>query len=164
MLCLSNGNRVQAVHKSLIFIMAFFGYTHMGCQNYIKEVSVNSQLDPIRSKTQLGYLALPPLKNQNLPPRSVVPIDQVSQYGKGPDDSYVEYKRLRAKHARNPHDLCQIYTRPATTAQCIGWWTKDEPLQVNQPWAYVPRKPKFRSEMSRFVDEMKLTNHGFTLF
>ncbi|BFZ22456.1 hypothetical protein BsWGS_25495 [Bradybaena similaris] len=144
--------------------MAFFGLTYLGYQNSLKEVSVASQQDPIRSKTQLGFLALPPLKNQNPPPRSIIPIDQASQYGKGPDDSYTEYIRLRTKLTRNPSDLHQLYKRPATTSHNIGWWTKDEPLQVNHPWAHVPRRAKFRSEMSRFIDEMRLTNRDFTLF
>lgn len=82
--------------------MAFFGLTYAGYQNSIKEVSLASQQDPIRSKTQLGFLALPPLKDQNPPPRSIIPINQVSQYGKGPNDSYMEYTRLRNKHIRNP--------------------------------------------------------------
>lgn len=89
--------------------MAFFGLTYMGYQNTLKEVSVASQQDPIRSKTQLGFLALPPLKNQNPPPRSIIPIDQASQYGQGPDDSYTEYIRLRTKHTRNPCGNCFIF-------------------------------------------------------
>ncbi|CAL1526074.1 unnamed protein product [Lymnaea stagnalis] len=144
--------------------MSFFGLTHLGYQNTLKEVSVASQQDPIRSKTQLGYLALPPLKDPNPPQRSIVPINDISQYGSGHQNSYVEYSRLRHKHTRNPTEPTQMYLRPATTAQNIGWWTREEPLRHNQPWTYVPRKATLRSEMSRFVDDMKLTNREFTLF
>ncbi|XP_005099551.1 testis-expressed protein 49 [Aplysia californica] len=144
--------------------MSFFGLTHLGYQNSIKEVSVPARQDPIRSKTQIGFLALPPLKDRNPPPRSIVPIDQLSQYGKGPDGSFVEYTRLRTKHTRNPDSPHTLYNRPMTTSHNVGWWTKDEPLRENQPWAHVPRRVKLHSEMSRFVDEMKLTNRQFTLF
>ncbi|KAK3800476.1 hypothetical protein RRG08_051758 [Elysia crispata] len=144
--------------------MSFFGITHLGYQNTLKEVSSASQKDPVRSKTQIGFLALPPLKDKNPPVRSIVPIDQTSQYGKGPDGSFVEYTRLRRKHTRMPQDPHHLYTRPATTSHSIGWWSKDEPLKTNQPWAHVPRKVKLNSEMSRFVNEMKLTNRQFTLF
>ena len=88
--------------------MSFFGLTHLGYQNTVKEVSTASQRDPVRSKTQIGFLALPPLKDKNPPVRSIVPIDQLSQYGKGPDGSFVEYTRLRRKHTRNP--LGKLYT------------------------------------------------------
>ncbi|XP_059162420.1 testis-expressed protein 49-like [Physella acuta] len=144
--------------------MSFFGLTHLGYQNVVKEASVKSQQDPIRSKTQLGYLALPPLKDHMPMQKSIIPINDVSQYGKGPDRSYNEYVRLRAKHVRNPLSPHDIYLRPATTAHDIGWWTKDEPLRQNHPWTYVPRRVTIHSEMSRFVDEMKLTNRQFTLF
>ncbi|KAK6969860.1 testis-expressed protein 49 [Biomphalaria glabrata] len=144
--------------------MSFFGLTHVGYQNTIKEISIASQKDPIRSKTQLGYLALPPLKDFNSPPRSIVPVDDISQYGRGPDRSYNEYCRLRMKHVRNPRDPQNVYLRPATTAQNIGWWKKDEPLRTTLPWTCVQRKPVIHSEMSKFVDDMKLTNKHFTLF
>lgn len=144
--------------------MSFFGLTHLGHQNTIKEVSRPALADPVRSKTQISFRALPPLKDPNPPPRSICPIDQLSQYGKGPDGSHVEYSRLRMKHTRNPYSPHTLYERPMTTSHNIGWWTKDEPLKQGQPWAYVPRRVKLHSEMSRFVDEMKLTNRQFTLF
>ena len=83
--------------------MAFFGLTHLGHQNTVKEISIPARQDPIRSNTQIGFLALPPLKDRNPPPRSICPINQTSQYGAGPDGSCVEYTRLRQKHTRNPY-------------------------------------------------------------
>jgi len=144
--------------------MAFFGLTHLGYQNSIKEVSKPALQDPVRARTQIGFRALPPLVDRNAPVRSIVPINQTSQYGKGPDGSHVEYSRLRMKHTRIPNSPQQMYSRPMTTSHQVGWWTTDQPLKVGQPWAHVPRKVKLHSEMSRFVDEMKLTNRQFTLF
>ena len=59
-------------------------------------------MDPVRSKTQLGFIALPPLADKNPPQRSIVPVNQVSAYGPGPKDSYVEFTRMRTKHIRTP--------------------------------------------------------------
>ena len=82
--------------------MAFFGISHLGYQNAIRESSARSQMDPQRSKTQLGFIAFPPLADKNPPKRSIVPINQVSAYGPGPKDSYVEFTRMRTKHIRTP--------------------------------------------------------------
>ena len=82
--------------------MSFFGLTQLGYQNPVREGSARPKLDPLRSKTQLGFIALPPLADKNPPKRSIVPINQVSAYGPGPQDSYVEFTRMRTKHIRTP--------------------------------------------------------------
>ncbi|KAK3605986.1 hypothetical protein CHS0354_019666 [Potamilus streckersoni] len=144
--------------------MAFFGLSQLGYQHTIREGSAISKADPLRSKTQLGFIALPPLSDKNPPKKSIVPIDQKSGYGPGPQGSYVEYTRMRAKHIRNPKEPHMIYTFPLTTTQNYGWWSQYEPLKQNMRWAYVPRRPNINSEMTRFVNEMALTNREFTLF
>lgn len=82
--------------------MAFFGLTQLGYQNAIREGSAQSKADSLRNKQQFGYVSLPPLQDKNPPRPSIVPIDQVSGYGPGPQGSYVEYTRMRTKHIRNP--------------------------------------------------------------
>ena len=82
--------------------MSFFGLSQLGYQNAIREGSARSKMDPVRSKTQLGFIALPPLADKNPPQRSIVPVNQVSAYGPGPKDSYVEFTRMRTKHIRTP--------------------------------------------------------------
>ncbi|XP_061172950.1 sperm microtubule inner protein 11-like [Saccostrea echinata] len=144
--------------------MAFFGITQLGYQNTIREGTIQAKMDPIRSKTQIGFVALPPLKEKNPPRRSIVPIDQVSGYGPGPQGSYGEYTRMRTKHIRNPKEPFEIYRFPLHTSREVGWWTKEAPLKKNQPWTYVPRHVHVNSEMTRFVNEMSLTNREFTLF
>ncbi|KAL5010424.1 hypothetical protein ScPMuIL_012729 [Solemya velum] len=144
--------------------MAFFGLSQLGYQNAIREGSAQAKLDPLRSKQQLGFVALPPLQDKNPPRRSIVPIDQLSGYGPGPQGSYVEYTRMRTKHIRNPSEPHQIFRYPLATSKNYGWWTVYNPLKTTQPWAYVPRRVKINSEMTRFVDEMSLTNREFTLF
>ncbi|KAH3703821.1 testis-expressed protein 49-like [Dreissena polymorpha] len=144
--------------------MSFFGLSQLGYQNAIREGSARAKADPQRSKTQLGFIALPPLTDSNPPRRSIVPVDQVSSYGPGPRDSYVEFTRMRTKHIRNPRETYQLYNYPVTNSHCYGWWTHKEPLRHNMPWAHVPRQVKINSEMTRFVDQMALTNREFTLF
>ncbi|WAR06534.1 TEX49-like protein [Mya arenaria] len=144
--------------------MAFFGISQLGYQNTIREGSARSKMDPVRSKTQLGFIAFPPLVDKNPPQRSIVPVNQVSAYGPGPQDSYVEFTRMRTKHIRTPKETYQLYNYPVTTSQGCGWWSKNDPLKKNMPWAHVPRKVKINSEMTKFVDQMALTNREFTLF
>ncbi|KAJ8307054.1 hypothetical protein KUTeg_015138 [Tegillarca granosa] len=144
--------------------MSFFGLTQLGYQNTIREGSARAKADPERSKTQLGFVALPPLTDKNPPKRSIVPIDQVSGYGPGPVGSHVEYTRMRTKHIRGPREPHELYRIPITTSFKYGWWTKQEPIKVNEPWSYVKRHVHLNSEMTRFVNEMSLTNREFTLF
>lgn len=144
--------------------MSFFGLSQLGYQNSIRESSARSRNDPIRSKTQLGFVAFPPLVDKNPPRRSIVPTNQVSAYGPGPQDSHVEFTRMRTKHIRTPKETYQLYKYPITTSHGCGWWTQHEPLKQNLSWAHVPRQVKLNSEMTRFVDQMALTNREFTLF
>ena len=44
----------------------------------------------------------PIIDKRDLPQPSIVPIDQVSGYGAGPQGSRLELKRLRAKHIASP--------------------------------------------------------------
>ena len=82
--------------------MSFFGLTQLGYQNSIREGSARAKRDLQRSQTQIGFVALPPLQDKNPPRPSIVPINQVSSYGPGPQGSHVEYTRMRTKHIRNP--------------------------------------------------------------
>ena len=89
--------------------MAFFGLTHLGYQETIREHVKNPGFSPqyiyrsglYRSPTQVSELKLPSIK-KDLPEPSIMPVDQVSGYGPGPHGSYVEYTRMKNKHIRNP--------------------------------------------------------------
>ncbi|XP_046565116.1 LOW QUALITY PROTEIN: testis-expressed protein 49-like [Haliotis rubra] len=144
--------------------MAFFGLSQLGYQNTIRESSVQSKLDPQRSKTQLGFRALPPLTEKNPGRRSIVPINQVSSYAPGPQGSYVEFTRMRTKHIRNPKGPHDIYRFPVTTSIQTGWHVLPRPLTAREPWTYTPHHAHVNSEMTRFVNTMALTNREFTLF
>lgn len=46
----------------------------------------------------------------------------------------------------------------------VGWWKKDEPLKVNEPWTYQKRFVHGQSEMTKFVDGMLLIDPSFRLY
>jgi len=90
--------------------MAFFGLTHLGYQDAIREhmrdppktpqhvFRSGLYRDPAKAK-----LFLPPIVDSADKPRaSIVPTDQLAGYGPGHQGSHVEYTRLRTKHIRNP--------------------------------------------------------------
>ena len=86
--------------------MAFFGLSQLGYQDTIREHLNKPGFSPQHLYRTGQYrdpdaVKLPPIK-PNLPQASIVPIDQVSGYGPGPQGSYVEYTRQRQKHIRNP--------------------------------------------------------------
>ncbi|KAK6182756.1 hypothetical protein SNE40_010368 [Patella caerulea] len=144
--------------------MSFFGLTQLGYQHTIRESSVPAKADPVRGNRQLGYLALPPLKDNCAAERSIIPESQVSSYGQGPNGSYVEYTRMKNKHIRKPKSTFELYRYPATTSAQYGWFNIHKPLHAKEPWTYVPRKVQINSEMTRFVNQMSLTNRQFSLF
>ena len=70
---------------------------------------------------------------------------------------------MTTKHIRpgkNPND---IYKTPLTDNQKYGW---DLTLKQNEDlsWAKTERHPHRNSPMTKFVDEMSLTNREFSLF
>ncbi len=86
--------------------MAFFGLTQLGYQDTIREHVKEPEFSPQNLYRSGEYrdpnaVKLPPIKT-DLPQPSIVPIDQVSGYGPGPQGSYVEYTRQQTKHIRNP--------------------------------------------------------------
>ncbi|XP_013379242.1 testis-expressed protein 49 [Lingula anatina] len=141
--------------------MAFFGLTEMGYQDTIREKVVNPTFNPQYDPMD----KLPPIVDrEKLPRPSIIPINQVSAYGAGPQGSYVEYTRQRTKHIRNPKGPLAIYRDKTITSHDYGWWNKDAPLKQKEPWTHVKRHVFVNSEMTRFVNEMSLTNREFSLF
>ena len=86
----------------------FFGVTHLGFQNYIREYSILAKEDSLRGSCQLGFRALPPLKNNDPFARSIVPVNQTSSYGPGHEGSFLEMRKMKIKHTRNPTGMVGI--------------------------------------------------------
>lgn len=75
--------------------MTFFGVTQLGYQNQIREY--------IRNPTDHSKTYLPPVPGSKPKAQpSVLPVDQLSGYGAGPEGSYKELRRLEIKHIRCP--------------------------------------------------------------
>jgi hypothetical protein len=63
-------------------------------------------------------------------------------------NSNLKYNQLKTKHVRHPKEPNQIYTRPMTSSNQIGWWTKDAPIDQNLKWTKVERRVFPKSEMT----------------
>ena len=129
--------------------MAFFCLTQLGVQ------------DPIKS-------ALRTDNNQpNSAPTSKPEPQQGGQSPSKPSSeaqgSYVKYTERLTKHQRTAAEPNEIYQKPVTSSHEYGWWKQDGAPE-NLRWTNVDRHARVNSEMTRFVDEMTLTNKHFTLF
>lgn len=104
----------------------------------------------------------PPDKMASISPSSCSP--EPSSWHNG---SHVAYKDLIRKHRRNPNGPTDLYLSPMTTQQDYGWWAKDQSPQNSgnmKTWTHTDKHPLVNSEMTRFVDEMSLTDKEFSLY
>ena len=87
--------------------MAFFGITQLGYQNTIREHTKEPMITPQHVFHSGMYrdpsweTKLPPIEKSKERP-SVVPVDQVSGYGAGPQGSHTEFTRMKTKNIRGP--------------------------------------------------------------
>ncbi|XP_073519905.1 sperm microtubule inner protein 11 [Phyllobates terribilis] len=126
--------------------MAFMGLTGLGYQA------------PLRAAQVAGSDgAGENVKNGNKLP-SLVPTSPYISYGK-----YRDTVR-RHQHLRIPKQTQKI---PVTTGQQYGWWLPQDPKEKPEnmyPWIQCTRYPMINSPMTRFVDQMAVTNKEFHLF
>ena len=84
-----------------------------------------------------------------------------------PQHSHKIYRQRVTKHQRPNHAPNEIYRKPITSSQEHGWWmekAKDGSAENSLGWARVERRARIDSEMTRFVDQMALTDKKFSLF
>ncbi|XP_044143502.1 testis-expressed protein 49 [Bufo gargarizans] len=123
--------------------MAFFGITGLGYQAPLRAAQIPR--DEIAGE---NGTSLPPL----------VPASPYISYGK-----YQDIVR-RHQRLRTPKQTQRI---PLTAAQQYGWWLPQDPkekLENVYPWIQSTRYPMINSPMTRFVDQMAVTNKEFRLF
>jgi hypothetical protein len=153
--------------------MAFFGVTQLGYQDTIREHVRDPKMTPIAAfrsgayrdpNFRLPQVVEPCQLSADEAKQNKYAKDQMAGYNRGPCGSNEELRRLKHKHITSPKENTDIYRRPLTTSADIGLWRKDEPLVVNEPWSYVKRHAHLKSEMTRFVDDMALTNPTFSLY
>lgn len=130
--------------------MAFFNLTQLGVQDPLKQ---SLKEPPTRNHEDIGYEKgdATSLKSTKHTPQS----------------SHVIYTQRLTKHQRPCHAPNEIYRKPITASQEHGWWidkNEDGSKSNGLDWTKVERHVRINSEMTRFVDEMTLTNKQFSLF
>lgn len=133
--------------------MAFFNLTRLGFQDPIKAAVTKSgttsqgdQCDTVKSTTEAQRTLL----NEPVYPNSEA------------NGSHVKYTKRLNKHIRPKLGPNEIYQTQITTNINYSYWMKDG--VQNESWTQTEHHPRVNSEMTRFVDEMTLTNREFTLF
>ncbi|XP_066919072.1 sperm microtubule inner protein 11-like [Clytia hemisphaerica] len=146
--------------------MSFFNLTKLGVQDPIKS-SLKECKEDHHKESKKDDEAKSPQKNCSTPESLLNKNDTtqiVAQSNSEAQGSYVKYTERLTKHQRTQHDPNEIYRNPVTSSQEYGWWRQDGAPE-SLPWTKVPNSSaRTNSEMTRFVDEMTLTNKHFTLF
>ena len=121
--------------------MAFFNLTQLGAQDPVRHSLKES------SKVGTG----------NLTP---TPAPRLCSQAQG--SHFIHTQRL-TKHQRPSYAPNEIYRKPITASQEHGWWIERNE-DKNMAWTKGERHVRINSEMTRFVDEMAMTNKHFSLF
>ncbi|CAF3453791.1 unnamed protein product [Rotaria socialis] len=144
--------------------MSFFNLTFMGYDNRFKSMK---RLESTSAESDLTELRKVPTGEQKSALEKQLARelagDLQSREWTSPAISNLNYHTLRTMHVRGDKDPNQTMRRPMTAAQQIGWWTKDEPLKTKEPWTQEKRHVHAQSEMTKFVDDMVLTDRCFRL-
>jgi hypothetical protein len=156
--------------------MAFFGVTRLGYQDTIRENVRQPELTPqhifrsglYRDPTYRLASTSTSIDNTQLdenitPQYTDLKAQETEKSAKRTLKSHAELQRLKERHATKT-DYQEVYRRPIVSSADIARWRKDEPLRINEPWSNVERKVHHNSEMTKFVDQMALTNPQFSLF
>ncbi|CAF3555481.1 unnamed protein product [Rotaria sp. Silwood1] len=146
--------------------MSFFNLTLLGHDNRFKSMQ---RLEPINKQIDSNELRKVPTGGQDRSPAEKQLAREVtgniqSREWSSPAISNLNYHTLRTMHVRGDQDPNHITRQPLTTAHEIGWWSKDAPLKVNEPWTHEKHHVHAQSEMTKFVDDMILTDRYFRLF
>lgn len=146
--------------------MAFFNLTLMGYDNRFKSLK---RLEQAGTESDSGELRKVPTADQGKSAlekqlAKEMTGDLQSREWTSPAVSNLNYHTLRTMHVRGDQQPNKLSRRPLTAAQEVGWWTKDEPLKTREPWTQEKRFVHAQSEMTKFVDDMVLTDRYFRLF
>merc|ERR1712002_907438 len=131
--------------------MSFFCLTKLGYQNTIGE-HLNNEHNTQKSIFESGKYRTP--DERVYKEKAVCEQENIS---------YNELSRQTTKHIRTSKDPKDIFRTPCISSHEIANWTKHSP-EMYSGYAKVPIHPRKNSEMTRFVEEMSLTNREFALF
>ncbi|KAJ8016284.1 hypothetical protein DPEC_G00005600 [Dallia pectoralis] len=154
--------------------MAFFGITNLGYQNPIGDKMLVNPRRPASSHNEIGSCNWTKPSGQ-----SPVPVHRgdtecmdncANSYTQPPPfstdihrGSQQRYKEM-LKRAQTPRSPNQLYSMPITESQQCGWWITSGGLKTQECWTQVKRFPRRNSEMTKFVEEMSMTDREFSLF
>lgn len=99
--------------------------------------------------------------------RSLPPINCPKMYTRHfskPFDSNLKYHELRTKHIRHPQGPHQLFQKPLTTSQEVGWYTKDDLKSQNLKWTVVKKHVFPKSEMTQFAHNMSMKDKSFRMY
>ena len=152
--------------------MAQFGVTGQGYQDSIKghliqpEQKQQSEQDNKRIESSSNNN-----KKLNLPYEGISGCFNESIYTvQGNEGSYSKLTTIRYKHIRDNKNPNQIYDTPMTDNQNYGWYVtetkngKATKESENLSWAKSEHHGHSNSQMTKFVDDMALTNREFSLY
>ncbi|KAI6659132.1 hypothetical protein LOD99_14808 [Oopsacas minuta] len=119
--------------------------------------------------TQLGLLD--PIKSVIKPDSQTQPSCLAHTLSPKPlpdhNGSYRKYVDIMRKHQRNAKGPNELYSHTITSSQAYGRWILEYPKSSSpdDSWIINPRRFHHRnSEMTRYVDDMALTNKEFRLY
>ena len=139
--------------------MAQFGVTGQGYQDPIK-----GHLREQKSPEEQPQKSLDTRKSVNLPYEGISDVFNESIYtNRGNEGSYSKLKTMTTKHIRESRDPNQIYDVCITDNQNYGWNVKMDSSN-DLSWAETAKYPHKNSQMTKFVDDMALTNREFSLY
>jgi len=134
--------------------MSFFNLTRLGLQDPIKAAVTRPGTTPA-PKDQCDTAKSTAGAQRTTLSEPVYPNSEAN-------GSYVKYTERLHKHIRPKMGPNEIYHKQITTNINYSYWMKDG--VQHESWTQNEQHPRINSEMTRFVDEMTLTNREFTLF
>ncbi|XP_046846391.1 testis-expressed protein 49-like [Xenia sp. Carnegie-2017] len=130
--------------------MSFFNLTELGADNIVRASVTDQSLESRNNSASKEGTPVSSKFDETVLPNSLA------------NGSHKKYTALLQKHQRSPIGPNEIYVKPVTTNMKYGWWMKDG--VGRESWTKTERHSCVHSEMTRFVDEMSLTNREFSLF
>ncbi|XP_004070861.1 testis-expressed protein 49 [Oryzias latipes] len=136
--------------------MSFFGLTRLGYQNPIGETMIHFQrASPSEDGVQVTTgVDLPLQENERTFPTSAT-LKNPSMHQK----SNKHYREM-VRQAQLPASPKDLYVMPLTGNQQYGWMVSDTP----KPWTKINRFPRRNSDVSKFVEQMLMTDRTFCPF
>merc|ERR1712159_873601 len=145
-----------------------FGITGQGFQNPISDHKIKNQEEEENKEDKRTPDITDPDFADTLPLSVTDCFNDQIYSNKGNDGSYTKLTTIQKKHIRHPKNPNELYDIPLTDNQKYGWHQPKEAEKPSAdgklPWYKTDRMGRKNSPMTKFVDDMALTNREFSLF